>query len=540
MPVNDHILEKPFQDALSRAKELDKQGIPPTGVGENFHDHTPTNVELVKACTDFYHKNQDTLDRAVRDAVDFLDSPDGVAYVKALEGAMEGEAPNNPLSIGIASDLLREGAFDIGVAAPQGLRGFGIGVSAGVSAVVGLLVGADVVFDFKDTATVHGRTWVGGSVKGGLSASAGLEMSFWVQKPMTGAIRGLLLDIYIPTKYILAVFIRFMYIEQRAEGTTEFDFAGVSLQFPFGIGFPIRHDQGKDGALAVFGAAQKAYDRPRRATVTVINKATGISTIAVKETATLEVTLKNTSGNDVNLSSGATMTIGMPQYFEPADVAAMGINYPGWSFADVDGKLTLTLSKNSTWTSGSTFDFVITNVKSSNQPPVGQQSTPGKVSVGLNDISFTAPILTTADFSLVWANSMATLEWAASVSPDLFKLTGDGAGTVTAYAEPGNDIVTLTTAVDTSGATWILGYIFNYNTAVGDKVIPQVTAAWWKDGTVKVLNKTVYYSTPSDTSGTPAKCYYGGTSSSASYIQVTPKFSTATPPGGPKPQPPKH
>lgn len=111
---------------------------------------------------------------------------------------------------------------------------------------------------------------------------------------------------------------------------------------------------------------------------------TGVGTIAVKEVATLEVTLTNTSGNDVALSSGATMMINMPSYFTDADVGKMNINYPGWTFADNDGKLTLTLSKNSNWTSGSAMSIVITNVSSSNQPPAGQQSYPGKLSLGLD------------------------------------------------------------------------------------------------------------------------------------------------------------
>ncbi len=34
------------------------------------------------------------------------------------------------------------------------------------------------------------------------------------------------------------------------------------------------------------------------------------------------------------------MTINMPSYFTPADVSAMQIDYPGWTFADVDGSLT--------------------------------------------------------------------------------------------------------------------------------------------------------------------------------------------------------
>ncbi|MFF0613588.1 hypothetical protein ACFYUD_33485 [Nocardia tengchongensis] len=101
----------------------------------------------------------------------------------------------------------------------------------------------------------------------------------------------MLLDLYIPTKYVIMLFVRFMYIKQRPEGMKELDFGGVSLQFPLGIGLPIRHDKGTDGVIAVFGASRQAFDRPKRATLTVVNTTTGLSTIAVQETATLEVTL---------------------------------------------------------------------------------------------------------------------------------------------------------------------------------------------------------------------------------------------------------
>ncbi|MEU1210204.1 hypothetical protein [Nocardia sp. NPDC005825] len=522
MSAPAHLLEDAFKDALARAAKLDKLGIPPGDTKELFPGRTPTNVELVQASMKEYKKNQAAMDRAVHDVIEFLDTPDGAAYVKALEGSLENPVPNNALSVDIAQEILRNGEFGLASSHPQGLRGFGIGVSAGVSAVVGLLAGADVVFDFKDEATVHGRVWKGVSLKGGLSVSAGLELSFWVQKPVTGAIAGWLLDLYIPTKYAILLFIRFMYIKQRPEGMKELDFGGVSLQFPLGIGLPIRHDKGTEGVIAIFGASQTAYDRPRRATLKVVNKATGLGTIAVQETATLEVTLTNTSNNDVTLSSGATMTINMPSYFTDSDVAAMKIDFAGWTFTDVDGSLTLTLSKNTTWASGTDLFLNITNVKSSNQPAYGQQSTPGKVKVSVNDVSFDAQILTTADFALVWSTSKATLDWEAAVTKP-FTLTGPAKGTITAYAQPGNYIMKLTTAVDADNVEWTLGYVFNYNTAITDKVIPQVTACWWKTDAPKA-GKNVYYGNAVDQSGQPSVCWYGGTSQSGSKITVTPTF----------------
>lgn len=521
------LLDEAFEDALSRAAALDQQGITPDDADELFPGRAPSNVELVRACMDFYQQNRAVMDGAVRGALDFLDTPHGAAHVKALEGSFASTEPN-PLSVELASGILRSGEFGLTSASaqPQGLRGFGVGVSGAASAFVGVLGGADIVFDFKDEAEVHPRTWGGVSLKGGLSISGGLELSFWVSKPVTGAIAGWLIDLYIPTKYVVLLFIRFMYIKQRAEGSTELNFSGVSLQFPVGIGLPIRKAKGKEPAVAaIFTAKQNAWDRPRRATMGVVNKATGVSTIAVEETATLAVTLNNTSGNDVDLSAGATMTLGMPSYFSDDDVSNMVIDYPDWTFTNEGGKLTLTLSEGFTWKAGAEISFDITNAKSGTQPPTGQQSYPGKVKLYMSDASFSSPILESSDFDLVWENSEATLNWKVTLSDD-FTLTGEGSGSTVAYAQPGNEIVTLTTATDSSGNVWVLGYVFNYNTAIPDQVIPQVYAAWWKQDSIKTGNN-VFYGNKVSESGETSTCYYANLSSSGSSIAITTTFGSS-------------
>lgn len=518
------LLDEAFKDALSRAAALDQQGITPDDADELFPGRAPSNVELVRACMDFYQQNRAVMDGAVRGALDFLNSPHGVAHVKALEGSFESAEPN-PLSVELASGILRSGEFDLTSASaqPQALQGFGVGVSAEASAFVGVLAGADIVFDFKNEDEVHPRTWIGGSLKGGLSISGGLELSFWVSKPTTGAIAGWLIDLYVPTGYVVLVFIRFMYIKERVQGSTEFNFSGVSLQFPLGIGFPFRMTQEKDSGLAaIFAAKQKAWDKPRRSTMSVVNKATGVSTIAVEEVATLAITLKNTSGNDVDLTAGATITLSMPSYFSDDDVSGMVIDYPGWAFTDDGGKLTLDLSEDFTWKAGAEISFDITNAKSSTQPPAGQQSYPGKVRLNMSDASFSAPVINTSDFDLVWENSEATLNWKATVTDD-FKLAGEGSGRVVAYAQPGNEIITLTTATDSSGNVWVLGYVFNYNTAIPDQVIPQVYAAWWKQDAIKTGSNVFYGNKVSD-SGETSTAYYAGLSSSGSSIAITVAF----------------
>lgn len=524
-PTN--LLDEAFKDALSRAAALDQDGVIPDDTDELFAGRPPSNVELVKACVDFYHENQAVMDNAVQGALNFLNSPHGVAQVKALEGSFASPEPN-PLSVELASGILSSGEFGLTSASsqPQALRGFGIGVSGELSAVVGILGGADIVFDFQDKAEVHPRTWGGLSLKGGLSISAGLELSFWVNKPVTGAIAGWLLDLYIPTPYVVALFIRFMYIKEREQGTTDFTFSGVSLQFPLGIGFPLRLFNEKDpGLVALFAAKQKAWDRSRRSTLDVVNKATGVSTIAVEEIAALAVTLKNTSGNDVNLSAGATITIKMPSYFSQNDVNKMSIDYQGWAFTDDGSNLTLTLSADMQWKSDAEISFDITNVKSSSEPPAGQQSEPGKVALNLSDTSFSAPIINAADFDLVWENSEATLDWKVVLTDD-FTLVGDGSGSIVAYAQPGNDIIQLTTATDSSGAVWILGYVFNYNTAIPNEAIPQVYAAWWKQGSIKTGNN-VFYGNKVSESGDTSTCYYANLQSSGSSIAINVTFGSS-------------
>jgi hypothetical protein len=316
-----------------------------------------------------------------------------------------------------------------------------------------------------------------------------------------------------------------MYIKQRAVGATELTFSGVSLQLPLGLGFPIRNANDKYlGLVAFFVAGQKAFDQPRRATLNVVNTATGVNTIAVEEVATLAVTLKNTSGNDVDLSAGAIMTINMPPYFSESDVKSMSIAYPGWIVTAAGSKLTLTLSADFAWKAGAEISFDITNVKSSSEPPAGQQSYPGKVTLNLSDTSFSSPIINTDDFDLVWENSEATLDWTVLLTAD-FTLNGEASGSTVAYALPGSEIIELTTATDGNGDVWVLGYVFDYNTAIPNQVVPQVYAAWWKQGSKKTGNN-VFYGNKVSGSGETSTSYYAGLPSSGSSIAITVTFGS--------------
>lgn len=83
----------------------------------------------------------------------------------------------------------------------------------------------------------------------------------------------------------------------------------------------------------------------------------------------------------------------------------------------------------------------------------------------------------------------------------------------------------LTTAVDTSNNIWQLGYVFNYNTNIGDLVIPQVAAVWWKQDQVKTP-KNFYSGNTVDASqpDVSSVCYYGDSPQSGSYLKITPTF----------------
>lgn len=67
------------------------------------------------------------------------------------------------------------------------------------------------------------------------------------------------------------------------------------------------------------------------------------------------------------------------------------------------------------------------------------------------------------------------------------------------------------------------GRSVNYNTAITDKVIPQVAAVWWKQDAPKVGNN-VFYGDPVDTSGTDAICWYGKSTQSGAELTITPTF----------------
>src|ERR1043166_7768594 len=211
MSTSSKFLDEAFETALSNASTLDQQGMIPQDTEEFFPGGPPTNVQLVQECLDFYNQHHAVMDRAIKGALDLLSTPEGVSKVKALEAAFD-TSGNDSRNLELTSELLSDGQFGLtNVAEAQALTGFGIGDSAGVSDPNrGYFAGADIVFEADDTIP---RVWVGHSLHGDLSASAGLELSFWVTTPYRGPIKGWILDLHL-VHFLTGYFIRLMYIRQ--------------------------------------------------------------------------------------------------------------------------------------------------------------------------------------------------------------------------------------------------------------------------------------------------------------------------------------
>ncbi|MEP7220972.1 MAG: hypothetical protein ABI876_18750, partial [Bacteroidota bacterium] len=467
----------------------------------------------------------------IRRAMNFLDTPGGVAQAQAFRAALESQ-DSELLSTELATGIL--GSDELGLVGDsrlQGLQGIGIGMSLGVSFKirVGLLAGIDLVFDTQDS-NAQRREWVGATTASVRSASIGLELSFWFNnKPLTGTIMGLYLDVYIPLENNPILFyFRILYIRERPQAGTRFISSAVTIQFPIGVVSPIGTKSLQFGA---FVAKQWAHQRSKRSTLDVINESTGQATISVEETTTLKVTFKNTSVYDYYLNPGSTLTIGLPAYFSDDDIDNMSIDSSGWTLTYGSGKLILTLDEGYMWGSDSALTFEITNVSSSNTPPSSAQSWPGQINATLNSNVSTVPIAATAEFDLIWASSQATLSWNASLNSEYFTFT-DGAPTggngVSATADPGSTVVTLTTAQQVgTDDVWVLGYVYNYNTALPDDPQPQIAAVWWKQDAVKTSSNlyTGNVVTPDSTDLT-TECYYGNLENSGCLISIDVVFNS--------------
>lgn len=525
------LLDEALKDLLPAAIEQDR-GEASLEMRGMIDGDMPACEELAREFLEVYREHGESIDAVIEKSRNFLDSPGGVARVQALQAALQ--SPDSELlSTELASGILNSDEFGLlgDSNRLQGLQGIGIGISGGFNIrKIGGLGGAELVID-TNSGSVQPRAWGGVSFIESNAINVGLEVSVWFNNtPLKGAIMGLVVDVYIPLESKPYLFyIRLLCIFERPQDGVRPICSAVTLQFPIGIVSTFK----KSLKVGGFVAYQWAHDRSKRSSLEVVNESDGGITIAVEENTTLNVTFKNTSVYDYELNEGATLTLGMPEYFSDGDIAKMSIESSDWSFAPGKGKLVLTAERVLTWNADSAITFQITDVSSSNTPISGMQSFPGNVTASLQSDATKLPITATTEFDLVWSSSQATLTWKASVNSEYFVLATDAPsqGTTTANAIPGSTVETLTTAIaqDGSDDVWVLGYIYNYNTATSD-VQPQVMAVWWKQDAVQIVNKTIYQGnivTP-DSSDMNTSCDYGGRSDLQCTISIDVAFDSSS------------
>ncbi|MEM1183173.1 MAG: hypothetical protein AAGM22_32825 [Acidobacteriota bacterium] len=532
MSRHENSFEQALLEALLRASAEDARTGAVDDVDGEYWDAVgevaPPRARMAEEILEFYREHRAAVDKGLVAAGRLLENSETAAQVKALEGSLAVTAEQGfplPVSVELAQRLGESAQQDLGAAVlrDSNLAGWGLGVSGGASAVVGVLAGVDLVFYTDDDTQVHPRTWVGGSIKTGISVNGGLEMSFWTKRPITGVIAGWLFDTFFGGTYV-----RVMLIKQRADGESRFSNYGLSIQFPDGFGLPLRQIYEKHPSLfGAYAGRQKAWARTKRFEFDVVDHATNVSSIAVGETATLDVTVKNTSSRSYDLEVGTTLELVMPSFFKNADVEGMEISASNWKFEVVDDGnrkvLQLTLDSAMTWNDGAKIEFSITNAKSSESPKAGRQAQRGSIRLKLQ--SDAVKIFKTARFNLVWKTSSAVLDWQATVADGQFTLTGAASGEISSYAESNNTIRTLTTATkDGTDETWILGYIYNYNTAANNT--PQVTAVWWEQGTLPVGGRTTYEGQSVAQSGQTTTAYYSGLATDGNKIAITVTFKS--------------
>lgn len=135
--------------------------------------------------------------------------------------------------------------------------------------------------------------------------------------------------------------------------------------------------------------------------LTVLNAAVRQPVVYVGVPAALVVALTNKTGGGITLRSAgtaSTMTLYVPQFFDPAAVVRMGVSVADWS-ATADGPgqsflLTYAGADGATWAVGQTLTFQITNVSSRGSP------TADAFQVNFANMGGNVPLQQEAPFSL--------------------------------------------------------------------------------------------------------------------------------------------
>jgi hypothetical protein len=396
------------------------------------------------------------------------------------------------------------------------LQSIGIGISGGAAFVIGALAGAEVLIDWERNDVINGRAWYGLSIETGITLNLGLELSFWNQTPLSGAIKGWFIDLWVPISTIpVPLGLRYMFIKQREAGSTKFTYAASTIQLPLEFVIPI-------GAFGLrFWARQYSWSRRRLASLSVVDGTTGLSQITVDTATTLKVTLENTSGDSLALNSGATMVVNPPSFFSQSEVEATSITLDGWDVVNDGSKFTMTLNSGYTWGSNDTIEFTIEGVESDGGLTNGETQT-GYVLLSLDrNISHTLTTRVSSDLGLVWENFAGTLDWEVALdSDDGFTMVGPTSGSTTGNAQTTTTPISLTTATDSDGNTWNFGYIFTYTTD-NNQSVPEVCAAIWKEGSAPTSRNmyTGYYIVDAD--GTSTAYYKNQTNATSMAVTVT-------------------
>lgn len=496
MENSNGLLGRTFKKALQEAATLDTQGVNNNVELELFPDCMPrNNVERVTACADFYEQYRTTIDAGIRGAVEFLQTPHGVAHVKAMQASFENQAPNQ-LSFEIASKIYNSDEFRRlkSLHADDGLKGIGIGVSVGAALPAkvlggsGVFAGADIVFEKE---VIVPRAWAGYSYNGAGSLSAGLELSYFSTTPSTGVTMGTLVDAYFPLPdFPLAVLVRVTLIEQRLTKDDIFTPCGIAVQLPLGVEWPV----GQLITSSYWAWQATTQPKPQLATLD-ISPSQVVSNV---EPTKLTIALKNTSGRNIDLKGASNIIITFP-FFQPTEIENMQIDLRGWSASSKGNQWTLTLNADWSWEDQTTIAFDVINAATNTQPQSGGYQA-GIFNLLLN-YGAKFPLVKNTEFDLVSKIQKGNIIWAVDLGPNPDRnwtiVSGQTAqGNQDLSLIPSEKFQQLTIIRDAkSKVDWMLGYKFNGNLLF--------YAAWYKSGSLAPIPGFNFYQGNSiKTSGT--------------------------------------
>jgi hypothetical protein len=311
------LLEPALAEALRGASDKELAGW--RDLPNEIDERLRTERGVVNKTMELYRANQGVIDAAVLGLTEYLDTPDGAAQLKALEGAYK--AGEFELARSISGRMLESDELlplQSQLKSAQ-LEAWGLGMSGGAFYYLGLGGGVE---NLNGTDLWDGRTWADLEGQFRSRFSVGMSASFWTSVPVKGIIFGAVVELTLRSVEInaksLSGGVRLMVFGQWGFVARKFEFAGVLLQ----VGPTVTTPRVAGG---IFAGVSWPY-RPRRLSLDVKNAANDTGTITVNTSSTLAVTI--TANVDLSFDTGATMKLSMPYYFTSADVTAMTISSP--------------------------------------------------------------------------------------------------------------------------------------------------------------------------------------------------------------------